>query len=63
MPDAEAIQDAAEFRDDLLLLRASLAENRGERIAAELVDPLAAAVAHLRAASAHVGCASACASS
>ncbi len=32
--------DAAEFRDDLLLLRASLAENRGERIAAELVDPL-----------------------
>ncbi|HEX4580584.1 MAG TPA: phosphoenolpyruvate carboxylase, partial [Acidobacteriaceae bacterium] len=31
---------AAEFRDDLLLLRASLAENRGERIAAELVDPL-----------------------
>jgi phosphoenolpyruvate carboxylase len=33
-------QDADEFRDDLLLVRASLAENRGERIAAELVDPL-----------------------
>ena len=33
-------QDANEFRDDLLLVRASLAENRGERIAAELVDPL-----------------------
>ncbi len=33
-------QDADEFRDDLLLMRASLAENRGERIAAELVDPL-----------------------
>ncbi|HZD46423.1 MAG TPA: phosphoenolpyruvate carboxylase, partial [Acidobacteriaceae bacterium] len=32
--------DAAVFREDLLLLRASLAENRGERIAAELVDPL-----------------------
>ena len=32
--------DAAEFREDLLLLRTSLAENRGERIAAELVDPL-----------------------
>ena len=32
--------DATEFRDDLLLVRASLAENRGERIAAELVDPL-----------------------
>lgn len=31
---------ADEFREDLLLLRASLAENRGERIAAELVDPL-----------------------
>jgi phosphoenolpyruvate carboxylase len=33
-------QSAEEFRDDLLLVRASLAENRGERIAAELVDPL-----------------------
>ena len=33
-------KDAIEFRDDLLLLRTSLAENRGERIAAELVDPL-----------------------
>jgi phosphoenolpyruvate carboxylase len=33
-------KDADEFRDDLLLLRSSLAENRGERIAAELVDPL-----------------------
>jgi phosphoenolpyruvate carboxylase len=33
-------QDASEFRDDLLLLRRSLEENRGERIAAELVDPL-----------------------
>jgi phosphoenolpyruvate carboxylase len=33
-------KDADEFRDDLLLLRASLAENRGERIAVELVDPL-----------------------
>lgn len=33
-------RDATEFRDDLLLLRTSLAENRGERIAAELVDPL-----------------------
>jgi phosphoenolpyruvate carboxylase len=33
-------KDADEFRDDLLLVRASLAENRGERIAAELVDPL-----------------------
>jgi phosphoenolpyruvate carboxylase len=33
-------QDADEFRDDLLLVRASLAENRGERIAAELLDPL-----------------------
>ncbi len=33
-------RDAAEFREDLLLLRQSLAENRGERIAAELVDPL-----------------------
>ena len=32
--------DANEFRDDLLVLRASLAENRGERIAVELVDPL-----------------------
>ncbi len=32
--------DANEFRDDLLVLRASLAENRGERIAMELVDPL-----------------------
>jgi phosphoenolpyruvate carboxylase len=32
--------DATEFRDDLLLLRASLAENRGGRIAADLVDPL-----------------------
>jgi phosphoenolpyruvate carboxylase len=33
-------RNADEFRDDLLLLRGSLAENRGERIAAELVDPL-----------------------
>ena len=33
-------QSADEFRDDLLLVRTSLAENRGERIAAELVDPL-----------------------
>jgi len=33
-------QDASEFRDDLLLLRRSLDENRGERIAEELVDPL-----------------------
>ena len=33
-------QDANEFRDDLLLLRRSLEENRGERIAEELVDPL-----------------------
>ena len=33
-------QDASEFRDDLLLLRRSLEENRGERIAEELVDPL-----------------------
>ena len=32
--------DADAFRDDLLLLRTSLADNRGERIAAELVDPL-----------------------
>src|ERR1700759_816994 len=32
--------DAAEFREDLLLLRTSLAEKRGDRIAAELVDPL-----------------------
>jgi phosphoenolpyruvate carboxylase len=32
--------DAAEFREDLLLVRQSLAENRGERIAAELIDPL-----------------------
>lgn len=32
--------DVNEFRDDLLLLRSSLAENRGERIAVELVDPL-----------------------
>ena len=32
--------DASEFRDDLLLVRGSLAENRGERIAEELVDPL-----------------------
>lgn len=36
----EPYGNAAEFRDDLLLLRTSLAENRGERIAAELVDPL-----------------------
>src|SRR5258708_39748651 len=36
----EPYRDATEFRDDLLLLRTSLAENRGERIAAELVDPL-----------------------
>ena len=32
--------DAESFRDDLLLLRASLEGNRGERIAAALVDPL-----------------------
>lgn len=33
-------ENAEEFRDDLQLVRKSLAENRGERIAAELVDPL-----------------------
>ncbi|HEX6771069.1 MAG TPA: phosphoenolpyruvate carboxylase [Acidobacteriaceae bacterium] len=38
--DLEPYQSAEEFRDDLLLVRASLAENRGERIAAELLDPL-----------------------
>jgi phosphoenolpyruvate carboxylase len=31
---------AGEFYQDLLLVRTSLAENRGERMAAELVDPL-----------------------
>ncbi|MDQ1693558.1 MAG: phosphoenolpyruvate carboxylase, partial [Acidobacteriaceae bacterium] len=36
----EPYGDANEFRDDLLLVRASLAENRGERIAEELLDPL-----------------------
>jgi phosphoenolpyruvate carboxylase len=36
----EPYSDASEFRDDLLLLRTSLAENRGERIAEELIDPL-----------------------
>ncbi len=30
----------AEFRDDLLLIRGSLVEHRGERLAAELLDPL-----------------------
>jgi phosphoenolpyruvate carboxylase len=36
----ETYPDAETFRDDLLLVRASLMENRGERIAAGLVDPL-----------------------
>ncbi len=36
----EPYPDADAFREDLLLLRASLMENRGERIAAELIDPL-----------------------
>ncbi len=36
----EPYPDADAFRDDLLLLRASLMENRGSRIAQELLDPL-----------------------
>jgi phosphoenolpyruvate carboxylase len=37
---SDAYQDAAEFEADLRLIRQSLGENRGERLARMLIDPL-----------------------
>src|SRR2546423_8093129 len=37
---AEAYKTAREFSDDLHLMRDSLAENKGERLAEQLLDPL-----------------------
>ncbi|MEN3332861.1 MAG: phosphoenolpyruvate carboxylase [Blastocatellia bacterium] len=37
---ADAYRDAREFSDDLRLMRNSLAENKGERLATQLLDPL-----------------------
>ena len=37
---ADAYHNADEYRADLLLIRQSLAENRGERLASTLLDPL-----------------------
>lgn len=39
-PNRDAYRDAAEFGDDLLLIRQSLAANRGERLARTLIDSL-----------------------
>ena len=55
-------ESAHELLSDLALLRTSLAENRGERLAELYLDPLLLSVRTFGAVPAHAGCAAACAS-